>query len=312
MGDQAGEQQFEGMDASAAAVLEFLAAVGVPIEEGSPQAAREMYEATRASAEPEDLTGLVVEHRDVAGVPCIVTTPEGDGPFPVLVWAHGGGWTIGTADIVQPTATRFARDVGCVVVNVDYRLAPEHPFPAALDDVTGVCTAVLAGDLGPTADTSRVAVGGDSAGGNLSAVASAMVPGLCHQVLVYPSTDMTLSFPSITTNGEGKLLTAAAMAWFRGHYLVDVDVRDPRVSPLWADDATVADLPAATFVLAGHDPLHDEGQAYAERLAAAGVPVEVHAFPGQIHGFFSLGALVPEAVEAAGLVAGSLRTAFSG
>ena len=302
---------YEGMDESAAAVLEFLAAVGVPIEEGSPQAAREMYEATRASAEPEDLAGLVVEHRDVAGVPCIVTTPEGDGPFPVLVWVHGGGWTIGTADIVQPTAVRLARSVGCTVVNVDYSLAPEFPFPVALDEVAGVCASVLAGDLGPTLDTSRVAVGGDSAGGNLSAVVSAVVPGLCHQVLVYPSTDMTLSFPSITANGEGKLLTSAAMAWFRGHYLVDVDVRDPRVSPVFADDTTVAALPAATVVLAGHDPRQDEGLAYAERLEAAGVPVEVHSFPGQIHGFFSLGAVVPEAVEAAELVAASLRTAFS-
>ena len=177
--------------------------------------------------------------------------------------------------------------------------------------MSGVCASVLAGDLGPTLDTSRVAVGGDSAGGNLSAVVSAVVPGLCHQVLVYPSTDMTLSFPSITANGEGKLLTSAAMAWFRGHYLVDVDVRDTRVSPLFADDTTIAALPAATFVLAGHDPLHDEGLAYAERLEAAGVPVEVHSFPGQIHGFFSLGAVVPEAVEAAELVAASLRTAFS-
>jgi acetyl esterase len=303
---------YEGMDESAAAVLEFLAAVGVPIEQGSPQAAREMYEATRASAEPEDLAGLVVEHRDVAGVPCIVTTPEGDGPFPVLVWVHGGGWTIGTADIVQPTAVRLARSVGCAVVNVDYSLAPEFPFPVALDEVAGVCASVLAGDLGPTLDTSRVAVGGDSAGGNLSAVVGAEVPGLCHQVLVYPSTDMTLSFPSITANGEGKLLTSAAMAWFRSHYLVGVDVRDPRVSPLFADDSTVAALPPATFVLAGHDPLHDEGLAYAERLEAAGVPVEVHSFPGQIHGFFSLGAIVPEAVQAAELVAASLRTAFSG
>ena len=310
MGEQMGEQ-FEGMDASAAGVLEFLAAVGVPIEEGSPQVAREMYAATRASGGPDDLTGLVVEHREVADVPCIVTTPEGDGPFPVLVWAHGGGWTIGTADIVQPTATRFARDVGCVVVNVDYSLAPEHPFPVALDEVAGVCASVLAGDLGAVADASRVAVGGDSAGGNLSAVVSAQVSGLCHQVLVYPSTDMTLSFPSITANGEGKLLTSAAMAWFRGHYLVGVDVRDPRVSPLWADDATVAALPPATFVLAGHDPLHDEGQAYAERMAAAGVPVEVHSFPGQIHGFFSLGAVVPEANDAAELVAASLRRAFA-
>lgn len=315
MGGQTGDQatgRFEGMDASAVVVLEFLAAVGVPIEEGSPQAARDMYEATRASAEPEDLTGLTVEHRAVAGVPCIVTTPEGDGPFPVLVWAHGGGWTIGTADLSQPTAVRLARSVGCAVVNVDYRLAPEFPFPAALDDLSGVCASVLAGDLGPALDTSRVAVGGDSAGGNLSAVVSAVVPGLCHQVLVYPSTDMTLSFPSVAANGEGKLLTSAAMAWFRGHYLVGVDVRDPRVSPLFADDATVAALPAATFVLAGHDPLHDEGLAYAERLGGAGVPVEVHSFPGQIHGFFSLGALIPEAVEAAELVEASLRQAFSG
>ncbi len=301
----------EPLDESAAAVLELLAAVGVPIEEGTPEQAREMYEATRSGAPPPDLTGLDVVHRELAGVPCVVTVPAAAGPHPVLVWVHGGGWTIGSADLAQPVAVALARSAGCAVVNVDYRLAPEHPFPAGLDDVVGVCTSVLAGELGPSVDTARVAVGGDSAGGNLSAVVSALVPGLCHQVLVYPSTDMTLSFPSVVANGEGKLLTAGAMAWFRSHYLVDVDLRDPRVSPLYADQGTVAALPPASFVLAGHDPLHDEGQAYADLLAAAGVPVAVHAFPGQIHGFFALGALVPEAGRAADLVAADLRRAFA-
>ncbi|MFM7064027.1 MAG: alpha/beta hydrolase [Actinomycetes bacterium] len=300
------------LDTSAAAVLELLAAVGLPIEDGTPEQARAMYEATRSGAPPDDLTGLTVTRRDVAGVPCVVTVPEGVGPHPVLVWVHGGGWTIGSADLAQPVALGLARDAGCAVVNVDYRLAPEDPFPAGLDDVTAVCAAVRDGALGADVDPRRVAVGGDSAGGNLSAVVSSLVPGLCHQVLVYPSTDMTLSFPSVQANGEGKLLTAAAMTWFRTHYLVGVDRRDPRVSPLYAEPATVAALPPATVVLAGHDPLHDEGQAYAALLSAADVPVEVHAFPGQIHGFFSLGALVPEAGLAARLVAADLRRAFAG
>jgi len=228
------------------------------------------------------------------------------------VFFHGGGWVIGDLNSHDGVCRSLANKSGHAILAVDYRLAPEHKFPAAFDDCAAALKWAHANAAALGIDNSRIAVGGDSAGGNLAAVVSALVPGLCHQLLVYPSTDMTLSFPSITANGEGKLLTSAAMAWFRGHYLVDVDVRDPRVSPLFADDATVAALPAATFVLAGHDPLHDEGLAYAERLGAAGVPVEVHSFPGQIHGFFSLGALIPEAVEAAELVEASLRQAFSG
>ncbi|MFM7070078.1 MAG: alpha/beta hydrolase, partial [Actinomycetes bacterium] len=215
------------LDPSAAAVLELLAAAGAPpLETLEPSTARDLYAAMGGG--PVDDTGLRVVQRDIAGVPCVVTRPDDDEVRPVLVWLHGGGWVIGSAALSQPVVCGVARTAGCVVVNVDYRLAPEHPFPAALHDVAGVIGSIRDGVLGVAADSGRVAIGGDSAGGNLSAVTAAEVPGLVHQVLVYPSTDMTLSHDSLRRNGTGKLLTESVMRWFRSLYLVDVEATDPR------------------------------------------------------------------------------------
>ena len=189
-----------------------------PIEEMTPEEARVAHLGLVA-LQGEAPEGTTVEERDIAGVPCQVITPDGDGPWPVLVWIHGGGWVIGRAAESTITAQRLAVGAGCVVVNVDYRLAPEHPFPAAPDDCSAVAHWVLvhAAEIG--GDPARVAVGGDSAGGNLSAVVANEVPGLLFQLLVYPVVDLTFSSPSMEENAEGYLLTKASMEWFAGHYL---------------------------------------------------------------------------------------------
>ena len=189
-----------------------------PIEEMTPEEARVAHLGLVA-LQGEAPEGTTVVERDIAGVPCQVITPDGDGPWPVLVWIHGGGWVIGRAAESTITAQRLAVAAGCVVVNVDYRLAPEHPFPAAPDDCSAVAHWVLvhAAEIG--GDPARVAVGGDSAGGNLSAVVANEVPGLLFQLLVYPVVDLTFSSPSMEENAEGYLLTKASMEWFAGHYL---------------------------------------------------------------------------------------------
>lgn len=300
------------LDPAAASVLELLAGLdGPPLESLEPAEARAQYALLGAVAPPPDLTGLVVETVEVGGVECVVTRPAAPaGPVPVLVWVHGGGWVIGSAVQSQPTAVTLARAVGCAVVNVEYRLAPEHPYPAGLDDVRAVVRAVLDGGLGEQVDPARCAVGGDSAGGNLSAVVANGTPGLSHQVLVYPATDLTLGHPSVRANGEGHLLTESAMRWFTAHYLAGADPADPAVSPLSAADDVLAVAPPASVVLAGFDPLVDEGRAYADRLAGAGVAVSVHEFPGQIHGFVSLDPVIPDAAVALDRVAVDLRRSF--
>jgi len=299
------------LDSSAAAVLDFLAQLGGSgIEEMSPTEARQAYEALGTPSQMLESDTFSVSHSEIAGVPCIVTVPSSPEPLPVLVWMHGGGWVVGSAQLSQSTAEALAVEASCIVVNVDYRLAPEHPHPAPLDDVVGVIRAVLGGELGAVADSARVAVGGDSAGGHLAASAALLVPGLIHQVLVYPITDMTLSHQSMERNGSGYLLTASLMHWFRDHYIGTQDPTDPALSPLRASAEALEALPPATLVLAGFDPLVDEGRAYADALLSSNVDVKVAEYPGQIHGFFSLEALIPEAVSARSEVVAELRAAF--
>ncbi len=231
--------------------------------------------------------------------------------LPVLVWFHGGGWVIGSAEQSLHTARDLAAGAGCVVVVPDYRLAPEHPFPAAFDDAVAVTRAVVdqADELG--GDPSRVAVGGDSAGGNLAAVAAQWVAGLVHQLLAYPITDATMTRPSYGRVGRGYLLTASMMRWFVDCYVGNGDPDDPRISPLFAPDKVLRRTCPAHVVVAGYDPLCDEDDAYAGRLAELGVPTIVSRYDGQMHGFLTMGAALPTGAAALEEAIGHLRLAFA-
>jgi acetyl esterase len=241
------------------------------------------------------------EEREIGGVPSVVYTPDGDGPFPVLVFIHGGGWVINGPTHYHAQCRDLAADVSCVVVSIDYRLAPEHKAPAAAEDSMSAVGWVLdhAADIG--GDPARVAVGGDSAGGNLAAiVAQRFGARLVGQLLIYPAVDMTTSFPSIEENAEGPFLTKKHMDWFIGHYLDDsgVDPEDPIVSPLYASDDVLAATAPAFVLTAEYDPLRDEGEAYAAKLESLGVPAQVKRYDGMIHAFYVMKAVTPSAAQA--------------
>jgi len=303
------------LDESAQNVLNLMAQAGGKQLQDLPIAEARAAFANLALLGGQGADVASVVDADANGVPVIVVTPHGQGPFPVLVWIHGGGWVIGSAAESVSTCRNLATKAGCVVVSVDYRLAPEHKAPAASDDCAVAIEWVLANAESLNGRADRVAVGGDSAGGNLSALmAQRFGQRLCHQALVYPSTDLTRSSPSIDENAEGYLLTKQGMLWFAEQYLggSGIDPTDARISPRNATDEVVSQCPSATVITAGYDPLRDEGQVYAARLAALGVDTEHRCFDGQIHGFFSMPLAVPEAVEAEDLVAGRLRDSFRG
>jgi acetyl esterase len=284
---------------------------GPKLYEMPPDEARAGYEALAMLSADSGAEVASVEQRELAGVPTRVVTPLGDPPFPVLIWLHGGGWVVGNAEQTLPLCRDLAAQAGCLVISVDYRLAPEHPFPAPLDDCFAVAEWVLehAGELG--GDATRVAVGGDSAGGNLAAVLAQEVDGFVHQLLVYPVIDATCSHRSYEENAVGYLLEADGMHWFINHYLADADPADPRISPLFADDDTLRDLPSTCIITAEFDPLRDEGAAYAERLRKAGVSVEHLHFEGQVHMFFTLARFMPAGAKAISEAADGLRASFA-
>lgn len=241
---------------------------------------------------------------DLAGrtIPARLYVPEGSGESPPLViYYHGGGWVIGTLDTHDGTCRALARASGAAVLSIGYRLAPEHPFPAPFDDCYDalVWARDHAADLG--VDGTRIAVAGDSAGGNLAAAVAIRArdeggPALRHQLLIYPVTDADFSLPSYAANGGGQyFLSTAAMRWFWDQYVgTEADGHIHGATVLRTEH--LSGLPSATVITAQYDPLRDEGVAYAERLASAGVPVEAEEAPGMIHGFFSMFAFVPDAV----------------
>lgn len=235
-------------------------------------------------------------------------------PAPILVYFHGGGWVLGNLDSHDRVCRALAADTACVVIAVDYRLAPEHPFPAAVDDCLAAFKWVHthAAELGGVPD--GVAVGGDSAGGNLAAVVCQLTRGEvarpAFQLLVYPATDLSREAASYAEFGRGYLLPRETMVWFREHYVGDAEAaRDPRVSPLLADD--VSGLPPALVLTAGFDVLCDEGEAYAARMQAAGVDVVHRCYPMLTHGFFSMAGTVREARRAFRETTESLRAVLA-
>jgi acetyl esterase len=240
-------------------------------------------------------TQCKVESITVGDLPALSFTPPScdDG---LVVWFHGGGWVVGSPETATNEVDRLAAAARCRVVSVDYRLAPEHPFPAAQLDGVAAATWCLehAGDL--DADRRCVAVGGDSAGGNLAAVAAQRVRGLCAQVLVYPGCDLTAERRARFEHGEGYLLDAEGIEFFF-QQVGAADLRDPLVSPMFADAATLAATPPALVITAEYDPLRVECAEYAVRLRDAGVTVDELHFDRQMHGFFSM----PEVLEDARL-----------
>lgn len=260
-----------------------------------------------------------VEDRSIPGpageVPVRVYTPEGSGPFPVLVYFHGGGFVLCNLDTHDGTCRSLANGAGVVVVSVDYRLAPEHRFPAAPEDCYAAVQWVAANSAEIGGDAGRIAIGGDSAGGNLTAVTALMArdrggPSLRFQLLVYPVTDCDFGTVSYRENAEGYFLTTDMMKWFWRQYLSDpADGEMAYASPLRAE--SLEGLPPALCITAGYDPLRDEGAAYADRLQAAGNRVVHSHYPGMVHGFFGMGALLDEAGRAVAEASDALRKALA-
>ena len=262
-------------------------------QELSLRAARRELDASSRLLAPEPPPHARVEEIEVDGaagrLPARIYRPYGvSAGAPCLVYFHGGGWVLGSLDSHDAPCRAFAEGAGCVVISVDYRLAPEHPFPAAVDDATAAFRGIAKDAARLGIDPARIAVGGDSAGGNLAAVVcldtrdDAVRP--CFQLLIYPGTDMSMSMPSIETMGRGFFLERATMDWFLDHYVPDrASRKNPRASPLFAPSH--ANLPPAFVLTAGFDPLRDEGQAYAKKLTAAGVACEERCYGSLIHGF---------------------------
>lgn len=285
------------------ALLEMMDAQGAPpLESEDPIVARSsrLEGMKMLGGEPEALgrvEDLVVPRPDGptsdGGLPVRLYASEPGGIRPALVFFHGGGWVFGNIETHDAVCRALAKESGAVVISVDYRLSPEHKFPAAVDDSYAATQWVAANAERLGIDARRIAVGGDSAGGNLATVVAmrcrdAGGPALAGQVLLYPVTDLS-SFDTASHRelSEGYFLSGAAMDWFSGHYLASADhKRHPEVSPLLAPD--VSGLPPALVITAEFDPLRDEGEAYAERLKKAGVPVTVSRYPGMIHGFISM------------------------
>jgi len=282
--------------------------------------AREQLETLARMREGEAVAN--VENFDIGGpdgpegsLPVRVYYPEADGPHPTLVYFHGGGYVLGSLETHDALCRALTNAAECAVVSVDYRLAPEHRFPAAVEDayfaVEWVANHGESVDLDPT----RIAVGGDSAGGNLSAAVTLVSkdrggPDLAHQTLIYPAVDspVTGEYDSYEENAEGYFLEREGMEWFLEQYVDDeIHLRNEYFAPILAD---LSGVPPASVVTAGFDPLRDEGQAYAAKLEAAGVEVHTHHFEDMIHGFANMVDMVDAAGEAVDALAAELAESF--
>jgi len=306
------------LDPQAKLILDNLPEDLLDVRRTTPLELRALYAEQSQLPFPAEPVADVVD-REIPGpagpVPVRIYTPEGEEPRPAVVFFHGGGWVIGNLDTHDGTARKLANAAGAVVVSVDYRLAPEHPYPAAAEDCyAATCWTAEHGAAELGMAPGQLAVAGDSAGGNLAAVVSLMArdrggPAPGFQLLVYPVTDPDFERPSYRENAEGYLLTRDVMEWFWDQYVPDAARRhDPYAAPLRAPD--LSGLPPALVVTAEYDPLRDEGEAYARRLEEAGVRVRCRRYPGMIHGFLSFSDVVDQGKEAVAEAGTALRAAF--
>ncbi len=309
------------LDESIAGLLALIAASErPPVAEGTVAEAREGMRTLLVTFRDESTVAQVrsVSDGTVAdSIPVRVYRPEADGPVPTIVFFHGGGWVIGDLDTHENVCRLLCRDVGVVVVSVDYRLAPEHHFPAAVEDAYAAVRFVAEQIDEYGADASRLVVAGDSAGGNLAAVcaqqAHADGRSLAAQVLVYPAVDVEGDYPSRTENAEGYFMSLADARWFAEQYIgMSEDeararglLTDPRLSPLHAD--SLEGLAPAIVITAEFDVLRDEGNAYAAALEKAGVPVVQREFAGLIHGFYGMEGFSPAVAEATAWIGAQLK-----
>ena len=315
------------VDPATGAFLEAMrASGGKPLYELPIEEVRANIRGASAQLAPPPADVARIEDRRIpaAGGDFVVRiyTPRGSAPRPIVMYFHGGGWAAGDLDTHDSSARYYAANADAVVVSVGYRQPPEHKFPVAVDDsFAAVEWAVAhAGEIG--GDPARLAVAGDSAGGNLATVVCQLAkqrgaPRIAYQVLIYPAVDLrgvaeAPEYPSRLQFGDGDyFLSRRDMEWFRSLYLTDIgrESEDPRVSPIAAPD--LSGLPPALVVTAGCDVLRDEGKAYADRLSAAGVPVEYRCFAGTIHAFLSFAGAIPLGLEALSFVASRLKAGLA-
>ncbi len=308
------------LDPQAQALLDKIKQSGSPeYHTLSAQDARALYDIASEAAQGQPPEPLLVEELSIPGpsseIPALLYRPSAADNLPMLIYFHGGGYTIGSLKSHDCVCKTLCVEADCIVISVDYRLAPEHKYPAAVDDCWAASRWLARNAKSLAGDSTRIAVGGDSAGGNLAAVVclkakQESAPSFVHQLLIYPGTDMSRSFDSHRLFGQGYRLTNELIAWFYDHYFeTDSDINHWQASPLNAPD--FSGLPATFVLSAGFDPLQDENRAYAEKLEQAGVPTRYSHYEGMLHGFIAMPGFLDKAKEALSECASELRRAFT-
>ncbi len=316
-------QAMSALDPQTQALINFFKAMNRPELCDLPVAmARTIYRDGRIYTQPEPPAVALTRDFEIPGPAGKLTLREyrpinsaSEARLPALVFYHGGGFTIGDLESHDVLCRELCNQAGCAVVAVDYRMGPEHKFPAAVDDCWAATRWVVGNAATLKIDQTRIAVGGDSAGGNLAAVVALMARdaqfgAIRFQLLIYPATDLAATLPSHKTNGSGYLLTNRVMNWFMSQYIgSEKDYRDWRASPLLA--TSLKGLAPALVMTAGFDPLVDEGKAYADRLTREGVKTEYVCYEGQVHGFITMGKLIVQANQAVSHCAKALKAALA-